>query len=301
MTDYRNPDQIIRAFLSEGLEELSDGVYDSVRDQLHHNRQRVVIGPWRLPIMNSNTFRVAVAAVAVIVIAFVGIRFLLPGSSSHGGPPEATATPAPSVEPSVAPSGPPLLYNLPTGDLAAGTYELSLAIPVRLAFTLPEGFNHDRGGIEAIHGTTGLNDGIEFQFASNVYPDPCHRAAGAADPAVGPGVDELVAAMTTMVGFQAGPVTDLTIAGFAAKAFDLTNEIDQSTCDEGDIRTFVWAGDSAPNGSSVGSGEQQRIYVVDVQGARLMIMTYYFATPGSPAGEAAAATLAAIVDSISRR
>jgi hypothetical protein len=288
MTDSRNPDQLIRAFLSEGVEELSDGVYDSVRDQLHHNRQRVVIGPWRLPIMNSNFVRAALVAAVVVVAVIIGANLLS----------RPSVGPSPSEEPSVTLPEPAFLYNVPTGDLAAGRYELSLAIPARLTFTLPAGFNHDQGGIEAIHGTTAVNDGLEFQFASNVYPDPCHRATGAADPAVGASVDDLVTAMTSMVGFEAGPVIDLTIGGFPAKAFDLTNEIDSSTCDEQDVRTFVWEGDSPPSGSSVGSGERQRIYIVDVQGRRLMIMTYYFPNGDAAAEAAAAATLKAIVESI---
>lgn len=238
--------------------------------------------------MNNNVVRVALVAAVLAVAVIIGANLL----------PRQSVGPTPSVEPSLAPSGPALLYNVPTGDLAAGTYALNLAIPARLTFTLPAGFNHDQYGIEAIHGTSGADDGLEFQFASNVYPDPCHRATGAADPAVGLSVDDLVTAMTRMVGFQAGPVTDLTIGGFPAKAFDLTNEIDASTCDAQDIRTFVWAGDSPPNGSSVRSGQRQRIYIVDVQGTRLMIMTYYFPN-GVPAMEAdAAARLKQIVESI---
>ena len=225
MTDSRNPDQIIRAFLSEGLEELSDGVYDSVRDQLHHNRQRVVIGPWRLPIMNSNALRLALVAAVLVVAVIIGAN-LLPRRSVGPAPP--------SVQPSAAPSGLGFLYNVPTGDAPAGTYELNLAmaVPAHLTLTVPAGFNTDQGGIEAIHSTSGPQSGIEFQFASNVYPDPCHRSSGAADPAIGASVDDLVTAMTSLVGFQPGPVADLTIAGFAAKGFDLTNDIDSSTCDQ---------------------------------------------------------------------
>lgn len=230
--------------------------------------------------------RLTTVAAAAVAIVMVGLA--LAKVTNVGGP-------APTAVPTATP---PQLNTLPTGDLAAGTYEIDAAIPVRLIFTLPSGFNHDRGGIVAIHGTSGVNDGLEFQFASNVYPDPCHRATGAADPAVGASVDDLVTAMTSMVGFQAGPVTDLTIAGFPAKAFDLTNEIDSSTCDVQDVRTFVWVGDNPPSGSSVGSGEHQRVYVMKVGDTRLMIMTYYFPN-GDPAAEAAAAeSLKKIVKSI---
>jgi hypothetical protein len=283
----------LRSWLRENRYEDADRVLDAVFDQVPATPQRRA--GWlarRFPPMNSNFVRVALVAAVVVVAVIIGANLL----------PRPSVGPSPSVTPSVAPSEPPLLSGRPTGDLAAGTYRINLTpIPVQLTFALPTGFNHDQYGIEAIHGTSGPNRGIEFQFASNVYPDPCHRAAGAADPAVGPSVDDLVTALTSMVGFQAGPVTDLTIAGFPAKAFDLTNEIDASTCDEQDVRTFVWAGELPPSGSSVGQSERQRIYVVDVQGTRVMIMSYWFPNGDSAAEADAAATLAAIVDSISRR
>jgi hypothetical protein len=192
---------------------------------------------------------------------------------------------------------PPRLDRLPEGDLAAGTYEIDAVFPVRLTFTVPVGFGHGRGASDGvgIQGNPG-GRGIEFQIASNVYPDPCHSAAGAANPPIGPAVDDLVTAMTNLVGFQAGPVTDVTIGGLPAKAFDLTNEIDQSTCDGGRVFTFSFADASGPSG--VGQGQRERIYVMDVQGTRLMIMTYYFSDETGSTDAAEAATLAAIVQSI---
>ncbi len=290
MSTDRDVNRIVRSWLDEGVTALPDRVLDAVLDQLPATPQRRA--GWlarRFPIMNTNIVRFGLIAAVLVVAVIVGASLLR----------QPSVGPSPSEEPSVAP--PAFLYNVPSGDLAAGSYELNLAIPVRLTFDVPVGFSHDKGGIEAIHGTTAANEGLEFQFASNVYPDPCHRATGAADPAVGPSVDDLVTAMTSMVGFQAGPITDLTIAGFPAKAFDLTNEIDAATCDEQDVRTFVWEGDHPPNGSSVGSGERQRIYVVDIQGRRLMIMTYYFSSGDTAAEAAAAAELKTIVESIAIR
>ena len=103
--------------------------------------------------------------------------------------------------------------------------------------------------------------------------------------------------MTTLVGFQAGPVTDITIGGLPAKAFDLTNEIDRATCDAESLRTFLFADSSGPSG--VGPGQRQRIYVMDVQGTRLMIMTYYYSDETGSTDATEAATLAAMVQSIS--
>jgi hypothetical protein len=198
----------------------------------------------------------------------------------------------------VATASPPRLDRLPEGQLAAGSYEIDRVFPVRLTFTVPNGFEHGQGASYGV-GIQGnpSGRGIEFQIASNVFPDPCHFSSGPADPPIGGSVDDLVTAMTSLVDFQAGPVTDITIGGLPAKAFDLTNEIDQSTCDAESLRTFTFASGSGTGG--VGTGERQRIYVMDVQGTRLMIMTYYYSNETGSTDAAEAATLAEIVQSIS--
>jgi hypothetical protein len=284
----------LRSWLREDRYEDADRVLDAVFDQVPATPQRRA--NWlarRFPPMNNNFVRVALVAAVLVVAVIIGANLLQP---SVGGP-------AQSVEPSAfatasaTASAPPRLDLIPTGVLAAGTYEIDAAFPVRLVFTVPEGFGHGRGESDGV-GIQGnpSGKGIEFQIASNVYPDPCHTFAGPADPPIGPSVDDIVVAMTTLVGFQAGPVTDITIGGLPAKAFDLTNEIDQSTCDGGSVSTFIFADSNAP--SDVGQGERQRIYVMDVQGTRLMIMTYYFSDETSSTDATDAATMAAIVQSI---
>ena len=49
MTTPRDPDRLIHAFVREGAEQLDDQVYDAVRAEIEQKRQRVVIGPWRVP------------------------------------------------------------------------------------------------------------------------------------------------------------------------------------------------------------------------------------------------------------
>ena len=84
MTAQRDPDQFIRSYLEDGLTELPDSVYDAVRSQIDQTRQRVVIGPWRLPSMN-NFARFAIAGAAVLVVALAGVYFL-PRLGGIGGP-----------------------------------------------------------------------------------------------------------------------------------------------------------------------------------------------------------------------
>src|SRR6185369_13279896 len=66
-------DDLIRAFIAEGREELPDRAFDAVRGEIHRTRQRVVIGPWREPQM-SNLAKVALAAAAVVAVLFGASR-----------------------------------------------------------------------------------------------------------------------------------------------------------------------------------------------------------------------------------
>ena len=276
----------LRSWMRENRHEDADRVLDAVFDQVPATPQRRA--SWlaqRFYEMNGLT-RFATVAVGLLAVIVIGLA--LAKGANIGGP-------GPTAVPTTTPA---LLNELPEGDLSAGTYEIDAIFPVRLTFTVPAGFNHGTGGSDdvGIHTSVAPQHGFEFQMASNVFPDPCHRTGGAAAPPIGPSVDDLVTALTTMVGFEAGPVTDVTIGGTRAKAFDLTNGINPATCDAQDIRTFIFAGTAAQ--SSVGGGERQRIYVMDVAGKRLMIMTSYFPN-GNPAAEAdAVASLKKIVESI---
>ncbi|MEP7040957.1 MAG: hypothetical protein ABI864_05210 [Chloroflexota bacterium] len=287
--------RIVRSWLHEDAHEDADRILNLVLDEIDTTPQRRA--NWlarRLPPMNNNLVRVALVAAVLVVAVIVGANLFQQPSVG----PSPSVEPSLSAAPSATASTPPRLDLIPTGILSAGTYEIDLAFPVRLTFTVPDGFEHGRGASDSvgIQGNPG-GRGIEFQIASNVYPDPCHTFAGAATPPIGPAVDDLVTAMTTLVGFQSGPVEDVTIGGLPAKAFDLTNEIDRSTCDGESLATFTFADANDPSG--VGTGERQRIYVMDVQGTRLMIMTYYFSNETGSTDATEAATLAAIVQSIS--
>jgi hypothetical protein len=99
---------MIHHFLLEGGEELHDQVYDAVRADIEQTRQRVFIGPWRLPTMNK-LVPIGLGAAAVVGILVVGAQLLPLGSGlGAASSPSVTATPsvaAPSPSDSV--SGPP--------------------------------------------------------------------------------------------------------------------------------------------------------------------------------------------------
>ena len=100
MTASRDPDRMIHAFLREDAGQLDDQVYDVVRAEVEQKRQRVVIGPWRVPTM-SKLLTIGLGAAAVIGVLLLGSRFISSPSSNVGGP--ASQPPA-SAAPSEAPA-----------------------------------------------------------------------------------------------------------------------------------------------------------------------------------------------------
>ena len=77
MTAPHDLDRELTAFLREGPTELPDPSFDAVRDHMETTRQRVVLGPWRVPDM-SKFVPYALGAAAVVVALVVGIQLLRP-------------------------------------------------------------------------------------------------------------------------------------------------------------------------------------------------------------------------------
>jgi len=104
MTASRDPDRMIHHFLLEGGEELHDQVYDAVRAEIDVKRQRVFIGPWRLPTMNK-IVPIGIGAAAVVVAVVIGAQLLGPTTAGGVGG-------APSAEPTATPIGGSVAYGL---------------------------------------------------------------------------------------------------------------------------------------------------------------------------------------------
>ena len=87
MSTDRDTTRIVRSWLRTDEHESADRVLDAVLDRLDTTPQRRATW-WparRFPEMN-NTAKLALGELAVVVIALLGIGFLLPGGPSIGGP-----------------------------------------------------------------------------------------------------------------------------------------------------------------------------------------------------------------------
>jgi len=202
-----------------------------------------------------------------------------------------------SGEPSASPASivRPLLDTGSTGILDPGTYVLD-QFPVDLAFDIPEG---DPPGWHVGRSTTDAAivlwftpPEITYLFAfwnvDNVYADPCDPAAGELEPAIGPSVDDLVAALTNLPEFRATDPMDVTVGAFRGKEIELTALDSAGDCHE----VIAWsAGD---DGHDLSPGETRHVRVLDVDGVRIVITTREPTQPDA----AVEAELQQILDSI---
>ena len=230
-------------------------------------------------------------AAAVAAIALIGALFLFDGTRGIGGP-ERTPDPTPTSTPV------PVLASQPAGELDAGTYALDIAaygveLPRQLQFTVPGGWERFDGQLPAV-----IIDGAEspsgaalsFWTVDNLVADPCHPEDGLLEPPVGPGVDELADALRDVPGYTAGDAEPATIGGLEAVHVQLQAPADTSSCTDGNLK--LWDTDGFQLGE--GANQQDEIWIVDLDGVRLVVLA--FTHPETP--EDVRAALAAMVESI---
>ena len=146
MTTSRDPERLIHAFVREGAEQLDDQVYDAVRAEIEQKRQRVVIGPWRVPTM-SKLVPIGLGAAALIAVLFVGSQIrrfaqLECGRTGRRGKPDARVGRADELSRRVPPQGPFIVID---NEAMADTPQITVTIPSSGWMSLPELRRHPEG------------------------------------------------------------------------------------------------------------------------------------------------------------
>jgi hypothetical protein len=152
--------------------------------------------------------------------------------------------------------------------------------------------------------TEGRPIGVTIAEVAEVVADPCHRHTWD-DP--GPTVDDLAEALAALPGFEvlAAP-REITLAGYAGEHLalrvpDLAYEpgLGFTACNGGSL--YGWRAptgrDRSPTRYYQGPGQELDLWVLDVDGSRLLIEATRF--PDSPASDVA--ELHAILDSLEIR
>jgi hypothetical protein len=273
MTAQPDIDRLISAFLEEGTAELPDRTYDVVRSEIDRTRQRVVIGPWRAPDMNTIA-KFAIAAAAVVVVAVAGIN-LMPRNDV--GAPAPSPSASPSVSPTQATSPQAAETFPPDGPLAIGRYGMTTMEGVRLSFAVPaSGWSSHVPGNSIGKGPFGKPDGAGINFwpsaPDNVYSDPCAHTP--LNPPAGGSASSLAAAAATIPGTDrvSGP-TSIQVGGRGAQHVVVKIREDLG-CDP-DL-AYLWYDDRT--GGATGGwrwasalGSTHRVWIIDVDGQLVWI------------------------------
>jgi hypothetical protein len=279
----RDVERIVRSWMDEGVTQLPDRVLDLVLDQVPSTPQRRA--PWlarMIPLAN-NPLGLALTA-AVVVALVLGITLLSRPSIGDNTEPTPTPTPRPSASPISVPGA--------TWPLDPGSYSLP-SFPLEVTFEVPAGWHSCSDGYleqsvcitpaDAIEDTR-----VSFVIVENVVADPCSPGGEPVEPPVGPSVDDLVAALSSLDGFEASAPVDLSVSGYHGKRFTLTAPQDPGC----NLKT--WATQDRTN--NVSAGEVNLLSVLDVDGTRLVITGDYF--PGKPAAAGLRAAVEQIIASV---
>ena len=266
MTAPRDPDVLIRAFLDEGQTDLPDRAFDAVRRDIHHTRQRMVLGPWREPRM-SIFARVAIAAAAVVAVGLAWVTF---GPARNGIGTQPTPTPSPTASPRGLPFGDQELPLVP-----GASYITADPFLVRVTFTAPDGWVGRLGAqYLAFTNPTGRDApayGVVFGIFDKVAADPCNYDRGFKGALPGSSVDALVTALTAVPGLEASTPIDVTVDGYAGKQLTLTAPASFEGCTlspNGDYA--VWQLGMDTNNPFI-AGQRDRLWILEVDGQRLVI------------------------------
>jgi hypothetical protein len=318
MTDDRSLERAARSFIESGPTRAPERAVEAALSRIQTTSQeRGLRVPWRITM----TTPARVAAAAVIgVLAIGGALFVLgrPNQTGVEGPgpsPTATASPAPTGSAAPSSAGP---LALPDGPLVAGTYVSTPFAPempgggcmdppqpgcsptagasIRATFTVPDGWAGIYGGVWLAAEESSAPSGATMGFSrgSWLHSDPCLTAEQDAAPdgappdvAVGPSVDDFANALADHPLLDATDPVAVTLGGYSGKYVDLQLPSDLTGCNES---YFPWE----PGIYAQGPGHRWHLWILDVDGFRVVVMTTDYAGT-SPQHRA---ELEAIVESI---
>jgi len=201
-----------------------------------------------------------------------------------------TSSPVPAGPPSSAPTARPVSDVLKGGPYLFGPF--GDTPPVKIVATGPKGWvgyaSWAMDGPMPVRADAPTGIGISFITANGLYSDPCHwdvqgtGGADVGDVAVGPTVDDMVAALRANTFYTSSMPTPVTIDGYTGQELELRLPDDPFTnCDNerGDDsgHAFVFPGSGL---YAQGPANRWLLDILDVDGIRLIsVILSYPETP----------------------
>jgi hypothetical protein len=284
MNAQRDPDRLIRSFLMEGAEQLDDQIYDAVRAEIDQRRQRVVIGPWRMPDMNK-LVPIGLGAAAVVVALVIGVRMLGPTARDGvGGTPTAEPSAPLTSSPSITAPSPSLEGSLPEGPLLVWESQDQDAPSITMTISAPGWIRGTADATEWLEKGEGRDNMPEAAILPDSMPpgtgfyvsgDPCRWASTRPEtPATT--VEEVVAALAAQASRDPSEPVDVTMGGYAGKMITLhvPDDADFAACDDGEFVSYTdedgerWHWHQGP-------GQVDDFWFVNVDGSIVEIRAMY--------------------------
>jgi hypothetical protein len=291
MKSTHDPEQLINAYLQDGLDELPERSFNAVRTAIDQTRQWAVIGPWKEPQIMTLT-RFALVAAAIAVVAVLAFKFLpsatLP-TPAHTAP--AATTPVTTTSPSLATSAPAIVA--PTIDPLPGITDPQIQavhMPWIAAALVPNVYSIDDLSVAPLEvhinvpeGWSSLGDVLRLVGSSSATtPSPSHaaasigtyRLAAVANDACHPGGNsttvesaaDVLAAVTDQRPHLARAAESVLISDLPTHVLEIAipATLDLSDCTDGALRIF----DDETRDRSLKAypGDVVDVYVVDLAG-----------------------------------
>lgn len=225
--------------------------------------------------------RLALASAAIVAIALVGISTF--NGQNVAGP--DTTNPTPTPQPTPIPRSIP---NEEGAALDAGTWAIPVS-GIQVTFQLPEGWSAEGRSYVAKNASEPSEADFGVFLVDQAYFHPCQWDGALPDLHPGYEVEDLADSLANQALRGDAVPTDVTLDGFAGKFLELTvpSDIDFADCDQAEFRSW--------NGRyHQGPGQHDSVYILDVDGVRLVIVAAYLPETSS----ADRAELQEILDSI---
>jgi hypothetical protein len=231
----------------------------------------------------------------------------LPTSAPPTTAPTATPRPKPTEVP--LPTYPANVNDGPDfSPLEVETYFIEpVATDIQVFYTIPaEGWTSWMGALKWGPATDppGSVVGMSIAYVTNVVQHGC-TAHAAADPPVGPTVDDMAAALAALSPFiLTKPPSEVTIDGFSGKHLELTvpdlalqvtgDDTAFADCTDGELKSWIAPALSYAFHGYAHPGQVEEFWLLDIDGTRLLIAA--IRSPASSEGDLA--ELRSILDSI---
>lgn len=253
-TDQDSRSRIVLSWLREDAHESAERVLLRALDEVDTTSQRRRFGGARKS-LDMPAIRVALTAAAVLAVAFLSYR-LIAEPTGPGGPPSPSPTPAPTTPVWVGP-----------GQIPAGRWAMDID-PVRVTFDIPAGW--EENSVPDLIWHRGSEGRFGFTFVENIYAQPCGTRAPK-EPPIGPTVDDLATALASLPGIAATGPTAVTLGGYPGKLVQIELPGTADPCPTGDGPN-LWTIESVGQPAPLETGARTRLYVLDIEGARLVIV-----------------------------